>query len=90
MIVDEEGDASGASPSLDARVSLNIFLGAWGIPKLEPLTLLDLLSSSSFAHMKTPFIRDAREISVSFLVGYPKWKVRCSTAAVSLSEDAKV
>ena len=24
------------------------------------------------------------------LVGYPKWKVRCSTAAVSLSEDAKV
>ena len=33
---------------------------------------------------------DARELSVSFLVGYPKWKVRCSTAAVSLSEDAKV
>ena len=24
---------------------------------------------------------DAREISFSFLVGYPKWKVRCSTAA---------
>ena len=24
------------------------------------------------------------------LVGYPKWKVRCSTAAVSLSKDAKV
>ena len=24
---------------------------------------------------------DAREISVSFLVGYPKWKVRCSAAA---------
>ena len=33
---------------------------------------------------------DAREISFSFLVGYPKWKVRCSTATVSLSEDAKV
>ena len=33
---------------------------------------------------------DAREVSFSFLVGYPKWKVRCSTAAVSLSEDAKV
>ena len=35
-------------------------------------------------------IVDAREVSVSFLVGYPKWKVRCSTAAVSLSENAKV
>ena len=33
---------------------------------------------------------DAREVNVSFLVGYPKWKVRCSTAEVSLSEDAKV
>ena len=33
---------------------------------------------------------DAREVSVSFLVGYPKWKVRCSTTTVSLSEDAKV
>ena len=30
------------------------------------------------------------EISFSFLVGYPKWKVRCSTTAVSLSKDAKV
>ena len=29
-------------------------------------------------------------VSVSFLVGYPKWKVRCSTAVVSLSEDTKV
>src|SRR3954464_9339638 len=25
---------------------------------------------------------DAREGSVSFLVGYPKWKVRCSTTAI--------
>ena len=33
---------------------------------------------------------DAREVSVSFLVGYPKWKVRCSTAAVSSSKDAEV
>src|ERR1043165_6996105 len=24
--------------------------------------------------------------SVSFLVGYPKWKVRCGTAAISLSK----
>ena len=29
---------------------------------------------------------DAREVSVSFLVGYPKWKVRCSAAASSLSK----
>ena len=29
-------------------------------------------------------------VSVPFLVGYPKWKVRCSTAAVSLSTVAKV
>ena len=33
---------------------------------------------------------DAREVSVSFLVGYPKWKVRCSAAASSLSKDTKV
>ena len=26
-------------------------------------------------------IVDVREVSVSFLVGYPKWKVRCSAAA---------
>ena len=29
-------------------------------------------------------------IALSLFVGYSKWKVRCSTAAVSLSEDAKV
>ena len=33
---------------------------------------------------------DAREVSVSFLVGYPKWKVRCSTTAVSSSKDAEL
>ena len=33
---------------------------------------------------------DAREVSVSFLVGYPKWKVRCRAAASSLSKDTKV
>ena len=33
---------------------------------------------------------DAREVCVSFLVGYPKWKVRCSAAASSLSKDTKV
>src|ERR1041384_792636 len=33
---------------------------------------------------------DAREVSVSFLVGYPKWKVRCSAAPSSLSKDTKV
>src|SRR4051812_39045165 len=31
-------------------------------------------------------VDDAREVSVSFLVGYPKRKVRCSTAAVSSSK----
>src|SRR3954465_6372694 len=30
-----------------------------GIPKLERLTLLDLLSSPSFAHLKTPFIHNS-------------------------------
>ena len=32
----------------------------------------------------------AVRIVLSLLVGYPKWKVTCSKAAVSLSEDAKV
>ena len=36
MIVDEEGDASGASPSLDTWVSLNIYWGCtWESPSLS-------------------------------------------------------
>ena len=31
-----------------------------------------------------------RMIVLSLLFGYPKWKVRCSVAAISLSEDTKV
>ena len=48
---------------------------------------IPLMSSLSDRNMR---LGDAREVSVSFLVGYPKWKVRCSTAAVSLSIVAKV
>ena len=33
---------------------------------------------------------DVTRVYFSPLVGYPKWKVRCRVAAISLSEDAKV
>src|ERR1041385_7211563 len=33
---------------------------------------------------------DVTRVYFSPLIGYPKWKVRCSVAAISLSEDAKV
>ena len=44
-LLKKEGMPSGASPSLDAWVSLNITWGALGIPKLELLPLLLFLIS---------------------------------------------
>ena len=56
MIVDEEG-MHGGIPKLRRLRLLEYLLGLHGgIPKLERLTLQDLLSSSSIAHLKTPFI----------------------------------
>ena len=59
MIVDGEGDAQGIRKH--RRLSLlEYFLGVHGgIPKLERLTLLDLLSSSYITYLKTPFIRNS-------------------------------
>src|SRR4051812_39506315 len=69
-------------------------------------SLVDIDSTSTFvspklvARMNNPpthvpktkvLVADvAVRIALSLLVGYPKWKVRCSTTTVSLSEDAKV
>ena len=59
MIVDGEGDARG-NPQAYTVESPWIFLGVHGgIPKLERLILSDLLLSSSFAHLKTPFIHNS-------------------------------
>ena len=59
MIVDGEGDAWGI-PKLRRLSLLEYLLGVhMGIPKLERLTLQDLLSSSSIAHLKTPFIHNS-------------------------------
>src|SRR4051812_36745732 len=45
----------GGIPKLRCLSLLEYFLGMHGgIPKLERLTLLNLLSSSSLAHLKTP------------------------------------
>ena len=59
IIVDEEGDARGI-PNLGRLSILEYLLGLhMGIPKLERLTLLDLISSSSITHLKTPFIHNS-------------------------------
>jgi hypothetical protein len=50
----------GGIPKLRRLSLLGYFLGVHGgIPKLELLTLPDLLSSSSFAYLKTPFIHNS-------------------------------
>jgi hypothetical protein len=50
----------GGIPKLRCLSLLEYLLGMHGgIPKLERLTLLDLLSSSSIAHLKTPFIHNS-------------------------------
>ena len=52
-------DVSGI-PKLRRLSLLEYLLGMHGgIPKLERLTLLDILSSSSIAHLKTPFIHNS-------------------------------
>ena len=59
IIVDGEGDAQG-HPKLRRLSLLEYLLGVhMGIPKLERLTLQDLLSSPSIAHLKTPFIHNS-------------------------------
>src|ERR1041385_3844152 len=50
----------GGIPKLRRLSLLEYLLGMHGgIPKLERLTLLDVLSSSSIAHLKTPFIHNS-------------------------------
>jgi hypothetical protein len=46
IFADEEGGASGHPPSFDA-CTYWIFLGVLGIPKLELLSILQLISSFS-------------------------------------------
>ena len=54
MIVDEEEGCLGCIPKLRRLSLLEYLLGVHlGIPKLERLTLLYLLSSPSIAHLKT-------------------------------------
>jgi hypothetical protein len=47
IFADEEGGASGASPSFDACTSWIFLGGDMGIPKLELLSNLHLISSFS-------------------------------------------
>ena len=55
----EEGDARG-HPQAQTPESLEYLLVVhMGIPKLERLTLLNLLSSPSIAHLKTPIIHNS-------------------------------
>src|ERR1041385_2939271 len=64
----------GGIPKLRRLSILEYLLGIHGgIPKLERLTLPDLLSSSSIAHLETPFIHDEdqpRRIPWSGTLGY--------------------
>src|SRR3954465_10637055 len=53
----------GGIPKLRSLSLLGYFLGVHGgIPKLERLTLPNLLSSSSFAYLKTSFIRNSSNL----------------------------
>src|ERR1041385_6384757 len=66
----------GGIPKLRRLSLLEYLMGMHGgIPKLERLTLLDLLSSSSIAHLKTPFIHThhklIREVSTLNKIFFP-------------------
>ena len=67
-LLKKEWMPSGASPSLDAWVSLNIYLGCLGIPKLELLPLLLLLTSRPPRSSNTSSTQNLTELLVAGLV----------------------